>query len=214
MSSRRIQIFDTTLRHGEQSPWVELQPHEKVEVAQQLERLGVDVIEAGHPGASPAELEGVSAVAAAVEGEEEAMRCAGQLARALGMTPFRLSASSKPRYHAGAAIAGNMTHVLVGTGRALLIRAGVPRRLAAAALRPLVSGSVEAALSARALERLTGPVARGDARAVRADLQALPPRVRSVYRAVAALAIAEMKGDGLLSERQVRQLVTALTAKT
>ncbi len=67
MSSRRIQIVDTTLRHGERSSGFALQPHEKAEIARQLERLGVDVVEAGRPGASPADLAGVRAVAAAVE---------------------------------------------------------------------------------------------------------------------------------------------------
>jgi 2-isopropylmalate synthase len=65
--SRRIQIFDTTLRDGEQSPGIALQPEEKAEIAQQLERLGVDVVEAGFPGASPGDFEGVRAVAAVVE---------------------------------------------------------------------------------------------------------------------------------------------------
>jgi len=65
--SRRIQVFDTTLRDGEQSPGIALQPHEKAEIAEQLERLGVDVVEAGFPGASPGDFEGVRAVAAAVE---------------------------------------------------------------------------------------------------------------------------------------------------
>ena len=66
MSHRRISIFDTTLRDGEQSPGIALQPHDKAEIAEQLERLGVDVIEAGFPGASPGDFEGVRAVAAAV----------------------------------------------------------------------------------------------------------------------------------------------------
>ena len=66
MSRRRIQVFDTTLRDGEQSPGIALQPHEKAEIAEQLERLGVDVIEAGFAGASPGDFEGVRAVAAAV----------------------------------------------------------------------------------------------------------------------------------------------------
>jgi 2-isopropylmalate synthase len=64
---RRIQIFDTTLRDGEQSPGIALQPDEKAEIAQQLERLGVDVVEAGFPGASPGDFEGVRSVTAAVE---------------------------------------------------------------------------------------------------------------------------------------------------
>jgi len=67
VSPRRIQIFDTTLRDGEQSPGIALQPHEKAEIAEQLARLGVDVVEAGFPGASPGDFEGVRAVAAAVE---------------------------------------------------------------------------------------------------------------------------------------------------
>ena len=63
MSSRRIAIFDTTLRDGEQSPGIALQPHEKAEIAHQLERLGVDVIEAGFAAASPGDFEGVQSVA-------------------------------------------------------------------------------------------------------------------------------------------------------
>ena len=50
---RRIHIFDTTLRDGEQAPGCTMNPREKVELARQLERLGVDVIEAGFPVSSP-----------------------------------------------------------------------------------------------------------------------------------------------------------------
>ena len=50
---RKIYIFDTTLRDGEQSPGVNLNTQEKVEIALQLEKLGVDRIEAGFPAASP-----------------------------------------------------------------------------------------------------------------------------------------------------------------
>jgi 2-isopropylmalate synthase len=64
--ARRIRILDTTLRDGEQSPGIALQPHEKAAIAAQLERLGVDVVEAGFPGASPGDFEGVRAVARAV----------------------------------------------------------------------------------------------------------------------------------------------------
>jgi 2-isopropylmalate synthase len=68
LSNRRITIFDTTLRDGEQSPGIALRPDEKAEIAAQLERLGVDVIEAGFPISSPGDSEGVRAVAAAVTG--------------------------------------------------------------------------------------------------------------------------------------------------
>ena len=63
---RRIKIFDTTLRDGEQSPGIALRPDEKVEIAVALERLRVDVIEAGFAASSPGDYEGVAAVAAAV----------------------------------------------------------------------------------------------------------------------------------------------------
>jgi len=66
VAQRRITIFDTTLRDGEQSPGIALSPDEKVEVALALERLGVDVIEAGFPVSSPGDFEGVRAVGAAV----------------------------------------------------------------------------------------------------------------------------------------------------
>jgi len=65
--ARRIQIFDTTLRDGEQSPGIALGPDEKAELALALDRLGVDVIEAGFSAASPGDFEGVRAVAQAVE---------------------------------------------------------------------------------------------------------------------------------------------------
>jgi 2-isopropylmalate synthase len=63
---RRITIFDTTLRDGEQSPGIALSPDEKAEIARALERLGVDVIEAGFAVSSPGDFEGVRAVGAAV----------------------------------------------------------------------------------------------------------------------------------------------------
>jgi 2-isopropylmalate synthase len=66
VSHRRITVFDTTLRDGEQSPGIALSPDEKAEIAAQLERLGVDVIEAGFPVSSPGDFEGVRAVARVV----------------------------------------------------------------------------------------------------------------------------------------------------
>jgi 2-isopropylmalate synthase len=67
-AANRVKIFDTTLRDGEQSPGISLNKQEKLEIAQQLARLGVDVIEAGFPIASPGDFEGVQAIAQEVEG--------------------------------------------------------------------------------------------------------------------------------------------------
>ena len=72
---RRIKIFDTTLRDGEQSPGIALQPHEKAEIARSLESLGVDVIEAGFAASSPGDHAGVAAVASAVSNATVASLC-------------------------------------------------------------------------------------------------------------------------------------------
>ena len=67
-SNRPIVIFDTTLRDGEQSPGASMNLAEKMEVAQALAELGVDVIEAGFPIASPGDFEAVTQIAKAVRG--------------------------------------------------------------------------------------------------------------------------------------------------
>jgi 2-isopropylmalate synthase len=63
MQSDYVRVFDTTLRDGEQSPGASLTSAEKLDIARQLARLGVDVIEAGFPAASPDDLEGVKRIA-------------------------------------------------------------------------------------------------------------------------------------------------------
>jgi 2-isopropylmalate synthase len=66
--AEQVEIFDTTLRDGEQSPGISLNTQEKVEIASQLARLGVDVIEAGFPITSPGDFEAVEAIARTVSG--------------------------------------------------------------------------------------------------------------------------------------------------
>ena len=76
----RVLIFDTTLRDGEQSPGASLNLEEKLAIAQQLARLGVDVIEAGFPFASPGDFTAVQRIAQVVGGEQGPIICG--LARA------------------------------------------------------------------------------------------------------------------------------------
>jgi len=63
MSEDQLIIFDTTLRDGEQSPGIALTPSEKLLIAQQLEKLKVDVIEAGFAASSPGDWDGVNLIA-------------------------------------------------------------------------------------------------------------------------------------------------------
>src|SRR5436305_8723076 len=68
MSDDRVIIFDTTLRDGEQAPGISLDANEKLEIAEQLARLGVDYIEAGFPVASEGDFEAVRTIARTVQG--------------------------------------------------------------------------------------------------------------------------------------------------
>ncbi|GAA4424999.1 2-isopropylmalate synthase [Pontibacter saemangeumensis] len=100
MSAQKIQIFDTTLRDGEQVPGCKLNMEEKLVIARQLELLGVDVIEAGFPVSSPGDFEAVKAIAAQTKeitvcglsrAVEEDIRVAAQA----------LSGARRPRIHTG-----------------------------------------------------------------------------------------------------------------
>ena len=64
--SQRVYIFDTTLRDGEQVPGCQLTTEEKIVVAKELERMGVDIIEAGFPISSPGDFRSVVEISKAV----------------------------------------------------------------------------------------------------------------------------------------------------
>ena len=119
----KIFIFDTTLRDGEQSPGVSLNLQEKLAIAQQLAKLGVDVIEAGFPIASPGDFEGVKAIAQNVQGPTIAA-----LARANQSDIDRaweaLKYSDKPRIHTFIATSDiHLKHKLRKTREEVLVKA-------------------------------------------------------------------------------------------
>lgn len=70
MANRRVFVFDTTLRDGEQAPGCSLHPHEKVGIAQQLAKLGVDVIEPGFPASSPGDFQAVQQISRSIDNVE------------------------------------------------------------------------------------------------------------------------------------------------
>ncbi len=100
MQEQKIFIFDTTLRDGEQVPGCKLNTREKLELALQLEALGVDVIEAGFPISSPGDFESVSHIAKAVK---NATVCG--LSRAvqkdIEVAAQALKYAARPRIHTG-----------------------------------------------------------------------------------------------------------------
>ncbi len=93
----RVLVFDTTLRDGEQSPGASLNVQEKVEIARQLEKLGVDIIEAGFPASSPLQLEAVQRIS------RESSKVVAALARAVEKDITAawkaLQEAAKPRIH-------------------------------------------------------------------------------------------------------------------
>lgn len=100
MSTKHIQIFDTTLRDGEQVPGCKLTTPAKLELAFQLERLGVDVLEAGFPVSSPGDFESVATIAREIK---EPIICG--LSRAVEKDIITaaeaLKGARRPRIHTG-----------------------------------------------------------------------------------------------------------------
>ncbi|MDD3267907.1 MAG: 2-isopropylmalate synthase [Syntrophomonadaceae bacterium] len=97
-SKNRIYLFDTTLRDGEQSPGVSLNVEEKVEIAHQLARLGVDIIEAGFPIASPGDFAAVKKISEVVRGPVIAGLCRATR-NDIDRTWEAVKAAETPRIH-------------------------------------------------------------------------------------------------------------------
>src|SRR5579875_105190 len=100
MSENRVYIFDTTLRDGEQVPGCKLNTKEKLELALQLEHLGVDIIEAGFPISSPGDFESVNSISKTIK---NATVCG--LSRAvkkdIEVAAQALKYAKRPRIHTG-----------------------------------------------------------------------------------------------------------------
>lgn len=100
MSNKNVQIFDTTLRDGEQVPGCKLNKNQKLIIAERLDQLGVDVIEAGFPVSSPGDFDSVVAIGEIVK---NASVCG--LTRAvendIKVAAQALKTAKKPRIHTG-----------------------------------------------------------------------------------------------------------------
>lgn len=98
MTTDRVRIFDTTLRDGEQAPGFSLRPDEKLQIARQLDALGVDVIEAGFPIASPADADAVRRIAADVR--RPSIACLARCRREdIERAGWAIEPASQPRIH-------------------------------------------------------------------------------------------------------------------
>jgi 2-isopropylmalate synthase len=128
--TRKITVFDTTLRDGEQSPGCSMNLGEKLELARQLERLGVDVIESGFAAASPGDAAAVAAIAAAVRGPIIAS-LARTLERDIDAAWEALRGAARPRIHVFIATSPiHMEHKLKMSAAEVLERAAAMVRYA------------------------------------------------------------------------------------
>src|SRR4028118_493839 len=161
---RRVQIFDTTLRDGEQSPGISLSVEEKVEIAHQLARLKVDVIEAGFPITSEGDFESVSRIATEVKGPTIAGLARihqADIERAWEAVQW----SSSPRIHTFVGTSDlHIEHQMRSNQQ------DIPRRAGGAAAPGTAPGGVARRLgraSARVTRSHAGEVGRGAGGAVR-----------------------------------------------
>ncbi|RTQ50013.1 2-isopropylmalate synthase [Hymenobacter gummosus] len=124
MAAQKVQIFDTTLRDGEQVPGCKLNREEKLVIAGQLELLGVDVIEAGFPVSSPGDFAAVQAIARQVK---EATVCG--LSRAvendIRVAAEALRGARRPRIHTGIGTSDSHVQFKLQTTREDVLRRAV-----------------------------------------------------------------------------------------
>ena len=161
------------------------------------------------PGLGVAALRGASF---AIGGDPAALDWAEQIVAAAGGTPLRIQAKGFASYHAGAVMASNAVVAAIDAAVVLLGAAGVDKRQALQAIRPLCLSSAQNALDIGPEAALTGPVQRGDAETIRihtAALAASPRYVADLYRASghALLDIARRRG---LSDAAARTVKAAL----
>ena len=107
LMSRIVKIFDTTLRDGEQSPGASMNTAEKLEIARQLVRLGVDVIEAGFPISSPGDFESVRKIGEEVGDAVIVCGLSRAVARDIETAADALATAKRPRIHTGIGASDN-----------------------------------------------------------------------------------------------------------
>ena len=141
-SPDRVFIFDTTLRDGEQSPGFHLDANSKLRIARQLERLGVDVIEAGFPISSPGDFEACRRIAREIRGttvtalaravrddiDAEALELArdAQLGVGVEVESRRLLAVAQRRVEDEYAVWGCVSHFSTGSNQVIIERSSRP----------------------------------------------------------------------------------------
>jgi predicted short-subunit dehydrogenase-like oxidoreductase (DUF2520 family) len=176
--------------------------------ASALEPLRAEGVALGsfHPAmtfrGAPGDAAALAGAVVAVEGEPRAAEVLERLADGLGVAHVSVAAEVKARYHTALVLASNGRMALDAAAARLLADAGLDEDGALALIRPLIARTEENLRRATPAHAHTGPVARGDARTVRLQLEALAdhPRLSALYRALGTFLLDlvpdEVRGDG------------------
>src|ERR1700690_2215411 len=126
-----IRIFDTTLRDGEQSPGASMNTAEKIEIARQLVRLGVDIIEAGFPVSSPGDFESVRKIGEEVGDAVVVCGLSRAIAKDIEVAADALKTAKRPRIHTGIGVSeSHLKHKLKISREEAIARAVAAVKLA------------------------------------------------------------------------------------
>jgi predicted short-subunit dehydrogenase-like oxidoreductase (DUF2520 family) len=145
---------------------------------------------------------------------EEAWRLAERIARALGVTAFRLGEEHRVLYHTAATMASNYLVTLANVAENLLCAAGFPREAALPGLLPLMRGAVDNLTNQGSVAALTGPLSRGDTETVAAHLSALArdfPTVSMLYRELGLATLDIVRDRHEIAPETIDQLAHQLT---
>lgn len=136
-----------------------------------------------------------------------AARTLSSLAKRMALIPGFVAEEDRVRYHAGAVIAGNLATALLHEGVQLLVRSGVPARVARESLARLLASTANNAMARPLAAALTGPVARGDADTLAhhtALLEREDAALASIYRALSRVLIDDVSAHGAARKRRLR----------
>ncbi|MFQ6038189.1 MAG: Rossmann-like and DUF2520 domain-containing protein [Candidatus Aminicenantales bacterium] len=149
-----------------------------------------------------------------IEADKRSLRTARKVVRDIGGRPIILDPETKPLYHAACSMASNFFVTLLDTASGLLEESGVPKKIAAQILFPLVQGTLQN-VKKISDAALTGPLVRGDIRSVKAHLEALAssPAARDVYLALARATLDLTRRQGRVPEKALKELRALLEEK-
>lgn len=148
-------------------------------------------------------------IVAAVEGEDDAVDAARQIAAELGATCYTIRTEAKMLYHASAVVASNYLVTLVGLAFKLIGVAGISDTDAFAVLKPLINGTLGNIEKVGIVAALTGPISRGDVDTVRQHLEAMTaqsPELVSLYRALGTDTIDIARSAETLTDEAAEKL--------